>query len=91
MFVQIVTPDRVALEIEARMALLPGELGDFAVLDKHEPMMVLIKEGAVEIKDYEDLCHNYVVGSGMVYIEQTKCVVLTAHVASSKNGNTPEN
>lgn len=77
MMLQIISNDKVLLKGNFSMISLPGEMGRFAILDNHEPMIASVTNGEVEIKDYDNLFKSYVITSGIVCVEQNQCTVFT--------------
>lgn len=46
---ELVTPARLVRSEEVHMVVVPGEEGDFGVLEGHAPMMSTIRDGALAI------------------------------------------
>ena len=46
---ELVTPEKIVLELHARMVVMPGSLGRFGVLPRHTPMLVNLQFGVVDI------------------------------------------
>lgn len=53
MLFTIVNPDNVLLRIEARLIQLPGLDGSFEVMDRHAPILSMLRQGKVRIVDKE--------------------------------------
>jgi len=47
--VVVLNPDRVLYEGEAKSVFLPGDIGEFEVLDFHRPIISLLKRGRIII------------------------------------------
>jgi F-type H+-transporting ATPase subunit epsilon len=46
---ELVTPERLVRSEEVHMVVVPGEEGDFGVLEGHAPVMSTIRDGAVVV------------------------------------------
>lgn len=68
----ILDPQRVVLEGEAESVLLPGDRGEFELLDCHVPIVSLLRQGFVTV----DWKTRVPIRSGMVKFDRNECVVL---------------
>jgi F-type H+-transporting ATPase subunit epsilon len=68
----ILDPKRVVLEGEAESVLLPGDRGEFELLDGHVPIVSLLRQGYVTV----DWKNRVPIKNGMVKFDQNECVVL---------------
>ncbi len=48
---ELVSPERLLMEIEASSIVVPGSEGDFMVLPRHAPLMSTIRPGVVSVKE----------------------------------------
>jgi len=48
---QILTPDKTLCSTQAEFVKLPGAKGEIGVLANHAPMVVMLKEGEIEVKE----------------------------------------
>ena len=48
---EIVTPESVVVNEEVQIAMAPGSLGEFGVLENHTPFMTTLNIGTVHFKD----------------------------------------
>lgn len=53
MKVVILNPDKVLYEGEVRSVFLPGDRGEFEVLDFHKPIISLLRKGRIVV-DWKD-------------------------------------
>jgi F-type H+-transporting ATPase subunit epsilon len=72
MKIVILDPKRVVLDSEAESVLLPGDRGEFELLDHHVPIVSLLRRGHVTV----DWKTRVPIKSGMVKFDQNECVVL---------------
>jgi len=70
--VTILNPKRTIYEGEARSVFLPGDEGEFEVLEFHKPIISLLRKGEIVI-DY----NKYVaISKGVVKMRQNELVAL---------------
>ena len=50
---ELVSPERLLMDIEATSVVVPGTEGDFTVLPGHAPVMSTIRPGVVEVTETE--------------------------------------
>lgn len=48
---ELVSPDRLLMDVEAEGVVVPGGEGDFMVLPNHAPMLSTIRPGVVEVNE----------------------------------------
>ncbi len=72
MQIQVLNPDRVLYEGEARSVSLPGDQGEFELLDYHAPILSLLRPGYLTI----DWAIRIPLKKGIVKFDQNACVVL---------------
>ena len=72
MNVTILNPKEVLYEGEARSVLVPGDQGEFELLDYHAPIISLLRHGQVVV-DWE---RRIPVEKGIVRFDRDECVVL---------------
>ncbi len=80
--VEIVTPERRVLAVDAAEIVLPGEEGDMGVLPGHAPVVTLLRPGLVEIRleDGAEPAHSFFVKGGFAEIRQDRAVLLVEEV-----------
>ena len=72
MNVKILDPQRVLFEGEAKSVFLPGDHGEFELLDYHAPLISLLRAGQVTI-DWET---TIPIKKGIAKFDDNECVVL---------------
>jgi F-type H+-transporting ATPase subunit epsilon len=70
--VQILNPKHVVFEGEAHSVFLPGDRGEFELLDSHAPIISLLRAGSVTI----DWKTAIPIRSGMVKFDNNECMIL---------------
>jgi len=72
MKVLILNPKHVVFEGEAKNVFLPGDIGEFELMDFHVPIISLLRPGKVII-DWETVIP---IKRGMVKFDNKECVIL---------------
>jgi F-type H+-transporting ATPase subunit epsilon len=72
MKVTILNPKHVVFEGEARSVFLPGDRGEFELLDFHAPIVSLLRKGPVVL----DWDRAIPIKEGMVKFDSNECTIL---------------
>lgn len=51
---ELVSPERLLMEVKAEHIVVPGSEGDFGVLPGHAPFMSTLRPGVIEVYERED-------------------------------------
>lgn len=73
--VEVVTPERRLVQVDAEEVIAPGALGLFGVRPGHAPFLSLIEPGLLTVSEGGKL-HKFFVGGGFVQVSQTNVRVL---------------
>lgn len=76
---EIVTPVSTVFSSEATMVVLPGEIGSFGVMQRHEPLVSALKAGVVRVTTAAEgkaSKQSFVVSGGHAQINDDKVIVL---------------
>lgn len=73
--VEVVTPERRLLAVEADEVIAPGALGLFGVRPGHAPFLSLVEPGLLTVSE-GGKAHKYFVGGGFVQVSPTNVRVL---------------
>ena len=76
---EIVTPVKTVFASEATYVGLPGEVGSFGVMQRHEPLVSALKPGRVSVTtsgEGKTSKVNFVVSGGYAQISDNKVIVL---------------
>ena len=76
MQLEIITPDTKIFSDEATAVQLPGIDGSFEILDKHAPMISILKKGKIKVIDKEKKSHSFDINGGAVEVSKNKVIVL---------------
>lgn len=74
---ELVSPERRLLSEPARMAVVPGEEGDFGVLPGHASLVATIRPGVVEVHGAEGgAVRRIFIAGGFADVTATSCTIL---------------
>lgn len=78
MLVKILSPQRLLFEGEAKEIVLPGEDGEFSVLDFHQACMYSLRKGQIKLifQDKYTPKQRHYIKSGVALVEWGKLSVL---------------
>jgi F-type H+-transporting ATPase subunit epsilon len=80
----VVTPEGEALSQQAEQVVLPGEAGEFGVLESHERFLTPLLPGAMEIKESGG-SKWAAISSGFAEVDGSRVVVLVDSCALGSN------
>ncbi|MBX9621389.1 MAG: ATP synthase F1 subunit epsilon [Alphaproteobacteria bacterium] len=72
----LVSPEKILLEKEVSMVVIPGLKGDIGVLPNHAPLLTLLRPGVVRVYDGAEVFMQIFVNGGFSEITPEKCVSL---------------
>lgn len=74
---ELVSPEQKIMSEEVTMVTIPGEEGDFGVLEGHSPLLSSIRPGVISVNvEANDNPKRYFVAGGFADVTQTQCTVL---------------
>lgn len=74
---KIITPEKVFFSGEVEMVVVPGEEGDFGVLQGHAPVISSLRRGNISIYQGNTVVKEYSVQDGFAEASASSCVILT--------------
>ena len=78
---ELVTPAKLVLSEDVHMVVVPGEEGEFGVLEGHAPFMSTIRDGAVRVYRSENAQPEEIqVRGGFAEVGVNGLTVLAEHV-----------
>jgi F-type H+-transporting ATPase subunit epsilon len=78
---ELVTPAKQVRSEDVHMVVVPGEQGDFGVLEGHAPFMSTIRDGAVQVYKNEGAAPEEIqVRGGFAEVGDAGLTVLAEHV-----------
>ena len=72
----LISPEKVLLEKEVSMVVIPGLKGDIGVLPNHAPLLTLLRPGVVKVYEGAEIFMQIFVDGGFSEITPEKCVAL---------------
>ncbi|MCW5752609.1 MAG: ATP synthase F1 subunit epsilon [Alphaproteobacteria bacterium] len=82
---ELVSPERLLLATEADMVVVPGQEGDFGVLSGHQPVISMLRPGAVDIYEGERLVERIFVAGGFAEVSSDRLTVLVEEATAQKD------
>jgi F-type H+-transporting ATPase subunit epsilon len=74
---ELVSPERRLISEPARMAVVPGEEGDFGVLPGHASLVATIRPGVVEVHSADgSAVRRIFIAGGFADVTATSCTIL---------------
>ena len=86
MKVTIASPQKLLFDAEAQEAILPGEDGEFSVMDFHQPCLYSLRQGQVRLlfRDKKAQRQRFYINSGIALIESGKLqLIVEEHGANA--------
>ncbi|MBP9692211.1 MAG: ATP synthase F1 subunit epsilon [Alphaproteobacteria bacterium] len=72
----LVSPEKVLLEKDVTMVVLPGSEGDIGILPNHAPLLTLLRPGVVTVYEESKVQLRIFVDGGFLEVTPEKCVAL---------------
>ena len=76
MDIEIITPDTVLYQGEAKAVVFPGIDGSFEILNSHAALISALANGNIKLTDASDKVENFAINGGVVEILNNKVLVL---------------
>ena len=77
MNIKILTPELVVFEGEVESILLPGELGEFHILNDHAPVVSSLRTGKVKlITSKIENCYTFPINGGVIEFNNNSGIIL---------------
>ena len=76
MNIEIITPDTVLYQGEAKAVVFPGIDGSFEILGSHAALISALKSGNIKLTDASDKVENFAINGGVVEVLNNKVLVL---------------
>ena len=81
--IEIITPDRTMLKVEATEVTIPSYEGQMGILKDHIPLITFLRPGFIIIKNSEE--KKFYVEEGTVEFSDNNLLILTSTVKDLKN------
>jgi len=76
MKLEIITPDKSVYSGEVSLIQLPGIDGSFEILNMHAPLISVLKQGKIKIKDEKGQEQFFEVNGGVIEVLKNKVLIL---------------
>jgi F-type H+-transporting ATPase subunit epsilon len=76
MKLEIVTPEKTIFTGEVSLVQLPGIDGSFEILDRHAPLISVLKTGKIKIEDMQKQVQFFDIKGGVVEVLNNKVLIL---------------
>lgn len=73
---EIVSPEKLLLSRPVDMVVIPGSEGDMGVLEGHQPMIVMLRGGAISLYEADRVTDTLYVAGGFAEVTPERCTVL---------------
>lgn len=73
---ELVSPEKLLMEAEVDMVVVPGSEGDFGILPGHTPMISTIRPGVLDIHDGGSVTERIFVAGGFAEVTGERLTVL---------------
>ena len=84
---KVVTPERVFLEGEASMVVVPGVEGDIGFLSNHSNLITSIRPGMIKVNDSSEKENSLFVEEGFVKFSNNELLVVAVGVENEESIN----
>jgi F-type H+-transporting ATPase subunit epsilon len=78
---ELVSPERLLLAVDADTVVLPGADGDFGVLADHAPLISTLRPGVIEVYEGEKVVDRLFVAGGVAEVLEGSRVTVLATTA----------
>lgn len=87
---EILTPNGVIYDAQARSVVLPGEEGEFGILAGHASLTTLLEAGVVDVEKEDKSIEAIVINWGVVQVDEEKVVILVEGAAAIRGADESE-
>jgi F-type H+-transporting ATPase subunit epsilon len=84
---ELVSPERRLLSEPARMAVIPGEEGDFGVLPNHSSLVATVRPGVVEVYGESGEARRIFIAGGFADVTAHNCTILAEEAVNVNDLN----
>ncbi len=76
MKLEIITPEKTLYEGEVSLVQLPGIDGSFEILNNHAPLISVLREGKIKVRDEHEKLQYFEIKGGVIEVLKNKVLVL---------------
>jgi len=85
---KVVAPERIFLEGEASMVVVPGVEGDIGFLSNHSNLITSIRPGMIKVSDSSEKQNSLFVEEGFVKFSNNELLIVAVGVDNEESVNT---
>ena len=85
---KVVAPERIFLEGEASMVVVPGVEGDIGFLSNHSNLITSIRPGMIKVNDSSEKQNSIFVEEGFVKFSNNELLIVAVGVDNEESVNT---
>jgi F-type H+-transporting ATPase subunit epsilon len=76
MQLSLISPEGIIFSGEADMIVIPGDKGDFGVLNRHAPFMTMLRQGTVALYEKGQKNQTFQISGGFCEVTPDNCIIL---------------
>lgn len=76
MNIEIINPDKIIFSGKVDLVQLPGKDGSFEILNKHAPLISILKEGKIKIIDKNKNTQFFDIKGGVIEVLHNNVLIL---------------
>ena len=76
MNIEIINPDKIVFSGKVDLVQLPGKDGSFEILNKHAPLISILKEGKIKIIDKNKNTQFFDIKGGVIEVLHNNVLIL---------------
>jgi len=76
LYLEIITPEKLLFAGEIKLIKLPGISGSFEIMTNHAPIISILIEGKIKVRESNDLISYFEINGGLVEASNNKVKVL---------------
>ena len=76
MYLEIITPEKMLFAGEIKLIKLPGISGSFEIMTNHAPIISILIQGKIKVRESNDIISYFEINGGLVEVSNNKVKVL---------------
>jgi len=76
MYLEIITPEKLLFAGEIKLIKLPGISGSFEIMTNHAPIISILTQGKIKVREINDIVSYFEINGGLVEASNNKVKVL---------------
>lgn len=83
--IKIISPSGVLLQKEADFVSLPGVAGELGLMPGHSPLVSVLKQGEIYIKEGGKVIKHYFIADGFLQVSEHEAVVVVEYADTAED------